>query len=111
MLRETGEDVAIKVQRPNIEPVITRDLFIFRVLAQLINPIAEKRLGCTAPLILDEFGTKLLEELDYELEARNIQDFYNNFLDDPLVKIPWVRKDLSGKQVCAAAPAILQPST
>lgn len=27
------------------------------------------------------------------------QDFYRNFQGDPLVKIPWVRKDLSSRQV------------
>ena len=34
---------------------------------------------------------------DYALEARNIQDFYNNFRGDPKVKIPWVRGDLTGR--------------
>ena len=42
---------------------------------------------------------KLLEELDYTLEAQNIEDFYNNFKKDPTVKIPWVRKDLSGPRM------------
>ena len=96
VLRDTGENVAIKVQRPEVEPTIVRDLFIFRSLAQLVNPIAQSRLGCNAALIVDEFGEKLMEELDYALEARNITDFYNNFKGDPVVKIPWVRQDLSG---------------
>ena len=56
----------------------------------------QKRLGCNAALIIDEFGEKLLEECDYQLEAMNIQDFYNNFRGDPYVKIPWVRQDLTG---------------
>lgn len=96
VLRDTGESVAIKVQRPMVEPTIVRDLFIFRSLARVINPIAQARLGCNAALIVDEFGEKLMEELDYALEARNITDFYNNFKGDPVVKIPWVRQDLSG---------------
>ena len=41
MLRETGEDVAIKVQRPNVGPVILRDLFIFRSMARFVNPICK----------------------------------------------------------------------
>jgi hypothetical protein len=97
ILRETGQDVAIKVQRPMVEPTIVRDLFIFRTIATVINPIAQRRLGCNAALIIDEFGEKLMEELDYDLEATNIQDFYNNFKDDAHVKIPWVRRDLTGK--------------
>ena len=41
---------------------------------------------------MDEFGEKLIEELDYLQEARNCQDFYDNFAGDPLVKIPKVRR-------------------
>ena len=35
--------------------------------------ILQARLGCNSELILDEFGEKLLEELDYQQEARNIE--------------------------------------
>lgn len=99
VLRESGEAVAIKVQRPGVEPTIFRDLFIFRALAGLLNPWSLKRLGCNAELIVDEFGEKLLEELDYVQEARNIEDFGANFKNDAAVKIPWVRRDLSGPKV------------
>ncbi|KAI5586885.1 hypothetical protein POPTR_006G275600v4 [Populus trichocarpa] len=98
-LRATGEDVAIKVQRPRIEPIIFRDLFLFRTLASFLNGISLQKLGCNAELIVDEFGEKLLEELDYTLEARNIEDFLENFKDDPTVKIPRVYRKLSGSRV------------
>ncbi|MED6210603.1 Protein ACTIVITY OF BC1 COMPLEX KINASE 1, chloroplastic [Stylosanthes scabra] len=98
-LRSTGEDVAIKVQRPGIEPIIYRDLFLFRTLASFLNGISIQKLGCNAELIVDEFGEKLLEELDYTLEARNLEDFLENFKDDPTVKIPGVYKQLSGPRV------------
>ncbi|BDA46770.1 Protein ACTIVITY OF BC1 COMPLEX KINASE 1, chloroplastic [Coccomyxa sp. Obi] len=99
VLRDTGEEVAIKVQRPGVEPVILRDLLIFRSMARFINPISKARLGCNSELILDEFGEKLLEELDYQQEARNIEDFGRNYAGDPKVKIPWVRRDLSGGRI------------
>lgn len=63
----------VQVQRPGVEPLILRDLYVFRTLAQLFNPFAQKRLGCNAELIVDEFAEKLLEELDYKQEARNIE--------------------------------------
>ncbi|KAI3797334.1 hypothetical protein L1987_32590 [Smallanthus sonchifolius] len=75
-LRASGEDVAIK------------DLFLFRTLASFLNGISLQKLGCNAELIVDEFGEKLLEELDYTLEARNIEDFLENFKGDPSCKIP-----------------------
>lgn len=99
VLRETGQEVAVKVQRPGVEPLILRDLYVFRSLARLFSPLARKRLGCNAELIVDEFAEKLLEELDYKQEARNIQDFGANFKNDPKVKIPWVRRDLSGARI------------
>ncbi|XP_028802361.1 protein ACTIVITY OF BC1 COMPLEX KINASE 1, chloroplastic [Neltuma alba] len=98
-LRATGEDVAVKVQRPEIEPIIYRDLFLFRTLASFLNGLSMQKLGCNAELIVDEFGEKLLEELDYTLEARNIEDFIENFKNDPTVKIPRVYKQLSGNRV------------
>ncbi|KAE9586483.1 putative cadmium-transporting ATPase [Lupinus albus] len=98
-LRSTGEDVAIKVQRPGIEPLIYRDLFLFRTLASFLNGISIQKLGCNAELIVDEFGEKLLEELDYTLEARNLEDFLENFKNDPTVKIPLVYRQLSGPRV------------
>ena len=39
----------------------------------MLDVWVQVRLGCNSELILDEFGEKLLEELDYQQEARNIQ--------------------------------------
>ena len=99
VLRDDGSDVAVKVQRPGVKPLVLADLVIFRAIAGLVTPLSLRRLGCNAELIVDEFGEKLLEELDYTLEARNAKDFRRNFEGDPTVKIPWVRDDLSGKRV------------
>eukprot|EP00894_Picocystis_sp_ML_P001392 jgi/Pico_ML_1/51909/g2702.t1 len=98
-LRSNGELVAVKVQRPGIRPIIARDLFLFRKLAYLINPFALERLGCNAQLILDEFGQKIMEELDYVQETRNLKDFYENFKDDQYVKIPKVFSSLCTSKV------------
>ena len=98
-LRESGEEVAIKVQRPGIEPIIYRDLLLFRTLAWFINGYSVRALGCNAQLIVDEFGEKLLEELDYVQEGRNLSDFYDNFKDDPIVKIPKYYKEYSGSKI------------
>ena len=47
-LRDTGEDVAIKVRRPGVEPLIYRDLYIFRQMAGYFNWYTTKALGCNA---------------------------------------------------------------
>ena len=65
-LRESGEEVAIKVQRPGVEPNIYRDLVLFRWLGGFLNNYTIRNLGCNAQLIVDEFGEKLCEELEKE---------------------------------------------
>ena len=73
LLRLKPACTGVQVQRPQVQPVIIQDLFIFRAIAKLANSFARKRLGTNAELILDEFAEKLLEELDYRQEARNIE--------------------------------------
>lgn len=49
VLRETGETVAVKVQRPGVEPVILRDLFIFRCVSS--SAIKAEQRGNTRALL------------------------------------------------------------
>lgn len=49
-----------------------RDLFLFRALASVLNGYSVQNLGCNGELIVDEFGQKLLEELDYVLVSLSI---------------------------------------
>ncbi|MGF1460206.1 MAG: ABC1 kinase family protein [Leptolyngbyaceae cyanobacterium] len=84
----SGETVAVKVQRPNLLPLITCDLFIMRLSARLLGPLLPLNLGHDLTLIVDEFGTKLFEEIDYLNEGRNAELFAANFQDDPKIKVP-----------------------
>ncbi len=84
----SGEEVAVKVQRPNLMPIICRDLYIMRWAAGWIAPWLPLNLGHDLTLIVDEFGIKLFEEVDYINEGRNAEKFAVNFQDEPLVKVP-----------------------
>jgi predicted unusual protein kinase regulating ubiquinone biosynthesis (AarF/ABC1/UbiB family) len=84
----SGEDVAVKVQRPNLLPTITRDLYLLRWAATWIKPFLPLNLGDNLTIVVDEFGTKLFEEIDYQNEGRNAEKFAANFQDDPTVKVP-----------------------
>jgi predicted unusual protein kinase regulating ubiquinone biosynthesis (AarF/ABC1/UbiB family) len=84
----TGEEVAVKVQRPNLMPVLTLDLYLMRWAASWLTPWLPLNLGHDLTLIVDEFGTKLFEEVDYLNEGRNAEKFASNFQDDPSVKVP-----------------------
>ncbi len=84
----SGEEVAVKVQRPNLLPVLTLDLYLMRWAAGLFAPWLPLNLGHDLTLIVDEFGAKLFEEIDYLNEGRNAEKFATNFRNDPRVKVP-----------------------
>ncbi|MFM7364332.1 MAG: ABC1 kinase family protein [Cuspidothrix sp.] len=84
----SGEEVAIKVQRPNLRPLLTKDLYLMRWAASWLTPWLPLNLGHDLTLIVDEFGTKLFEEIDYISEGRNAEKFAHNFRNNPEVKVP-----------------------
>jgi predicted unusual protein kinase regulating ubiquinone biosynthesis (AarF/ABC1/UbiB family) len=84
----SGETVAVKVQRPNLLPILTLDLLLMRWAAGWMAPWLPLNLGHDLTLIVDEFGTKLFEEIDYLNEGRNAEKFAHNFRNDPTVKVP-----------------------
>jgi predicted unusual protein kinase regulating ubiquinone biosynthesis (AarF/ABC1/UbiB family) len=75
----SGEEVAVKVQRPNLRPMICRDLFLMRWAATWLGRFLPLNLGHDLTLIVDEFGTKLFEEIDYINEGHNAERFAENF--------------------------------
>ena len=99
-LRKDGTEVAIKVLRPNTRAQCVLDLFLLRAAAlRFFDAFARENLGCSASLLVDEFAEKLLEELDFVQEARNLRDFAFNFRNDANVHIPQVVSELSGPRV------------
>jgi predicted unusual protein kinase regulating ubiquinone biosynthesis (AarF/ABC1/UbiB family) len=95
----TGEEVAIKVQRPNLRPIITKDLYLMRWAATWLSPWLPLNLGHDLTLIVDEFGTKLFEEIDYMNEGRNAEKFAHNFRNNPQVKVPVIYWSYSSHRV------------
>ena len=84
----TGEEVAVKVQRPSLLPILTVDLFLLRWASGWIAPLLPLNLGHDLTLIVDEFGTKLFEEIDYLNEGRNAEKFAANFQYSSSVVVP-----------------------
>ncbi|ABA19944.1 ABC-1 [Trichormus variabilis ATCC 29413] len=84
----SGEEVAVKVQRPHLRPTLTLDLYLMRWAASWLAPWLPLNLGHDLTLIVDEFGIKLFEEIDYLNEGRNAEKFAHNFRNDSQVKVP-----------------------
>ena len=91
--------VAVKVQRPNLEFIIRRDIVILKLLANFLSPFLPLNIGVGIGEIIDEFGRALFEEINYEKEAKNAQKFARLFKNNPQVIIPKVEKSFSSKKV------------
>ncbi len=95
----SGEDVVVKVQRPGIEEQIRSDTDLLFYLARFLEGVIEETGIYTPTGIVTEFRNAMLLELDFENEARNIEEFARNHEDRPYVVIPKLYRDLSSRTV------------
>ena len=93
-----GEQVAVKVQRPEAPGRVEADLALMRDFAALLDARFGDRLFIDVPELVAEFEGVIRRELDYEAEAMNARRFAANFEGTP-VKIPLIYDDLSTKRV------------
>lgn len=94
-----GTAVVVKVQHPGIEEKITHDLEILGSLAELAEKhSAELRLYQPVKNIAD-FKKQLLFELDFGREARNLEQFNQNFGDDPRILAPRPHHECSTRRI------------
>jgi predicted unusual protein kinase regulating ubiquinone biosynthesis (AarF/ABC1/UbiB family) len=85
----TGEEVAVKVQRPNLESTIAFDVAILFRLVKLTNrffPKANENADWEG--MLREFHTTIFEEMDYVKEGRNADRFRYNFRTWRAIRVP-----------------------
>ncbi|MCW5317997.1 AarF/ABC1/UbiB kinase family protein [Nostoc sp. KVJ3] len=88
---KTGEEVAVKVQRPDLRERITIDLYLLRNLAAWVQKKV-KRVRSDLVGILDELGDRIFEEMDYIHEGENAERFfelYGHIKDIYVPKIYW----------------------
>jgi ubiquinone biosynthesis protein len=96
---KTGEKVALKVLKPNIEDIISADLSILERFAATITQHFEEAKRWEPEGIIREFRSSIYKELDLRHEGRNADIFRNNFADDPTVYVPKIYWNLSSRAV------------
>ncbi|CAB5095178.1 Uncharacterized ABC1 family protein [Olavius algarvensis associated proteobacterium Delta 3] len=94
-----GEDVAVKVQRPGIRKVIEVDLEIMLHLATLMERHIEEISFHKPVKIVEEFARSIEKEIDFTVEATNMERFASQFLDDPFIYVPKVFREASGPRI------------
>ncbi len=95
---KTGETVAVKVQRPDLRDRITVDLYVLRKLAAWVQKTF-KRLRSDLVAILDEFGSRIFEEMDYIQEGHNAERFAELYGRIPDVYVPKIYWQYTGRRV------------
>ncbi|MCK5704056.1 MAG: AarF/ABC1/UbiB kinase family protein, partial [Cyclobacteriaceae bacterium] len=95
----SGEDVVVKVQRPNAKRQVMADLSLIGEFMKLTENYFIKA-GILNPLeIVDTFAKSLQNELDYSAEARNLDQFKKLYHDYHTLYIPKPFRDLTTKKV------------
>jgi predicted unusual protein kinase regulating ubiquinone biosynthesis (AarF/ABC1/UbiB family) len=91
-----GREVAVKVQYPGINRAVEADLqnlgLILRLVGRMTPQLDTKALA-------NEVRDRIVEELDYELEAANQRTLARIYRDHPFIVIPRVLTDLSRERV------------
>ncbi len=94
-----GREVMVKVQRPDIDRLIERDISIMRGIADLIEARVPEMAPYNIPGIVDEFARTINRELDFFIEAANALQLRNNFEHSDVLYIPQVYTEFSSKRV------------
>ena len=104
-LRRTGEPVGVKIQRPNIRKSIIADLEIITWFAEQLHQHLPALRPFDLPTVVQELRQGILNELDFNIEARNntlfnalnqspdqvfAPEVFPEFTDDRLLVTQWI---------------------
>lgn len=95
----TGEQVAVKIQRPDIKPIVETDLEILDDLARIMEEKIAWAKNYQIRKIIEEFSNSLRAELDYQNEGRNSERIAQQFTHKTEIFIPKVHWNLSTKKI------------
>ncbi|MCX7897513.1 MAG: ubiquinone biosynthesis regulatory protein kinase UbiB [Rhodocyclaceae bacterium] len=94
-----GREVAVKVLRPGIEPVIAHDLALLDAFAGLLERFWRDGKRLKPREVVAEFAKHLADELDLMREAANCSQLRRNFADSALLLVPEVYWDYCARAV------------
>ncbi|MCR8659602.1 ABC1 kinase family protein [Paenibacillus endoradicis] len=98
-----GNDVVVKIQRPDIQRLIETDLEILIDWARLTEGAVEWAKHYRLREIIEELSVALLLELDYSLEARNTEKFVELSACIDYLYVPNVFRGYSTKRILTTA--------
>jgi ubiquinone biosynthesis protein len=94
-----GREVAVKVLRPNMRPVIEHDVGLLDSFAALVELLWSDGKRLKPREVVAEFAKHLHDELDLMREAANCSQLRRNFDGSPLLRVPEVHWDYCAQSV------------
>ena len=98
-LKENGEEVVIKVLRPNIKAIIEADLGLIESFARLIQRLVPKGKRLKPVEVVREYKRTILDELDLLREAANGIQIRRNFEKSDSLYVPKIYSDFCRKNI------------
>lgn len=95
----SGEEVAIKIQRPDIQETIETDLEILHDIAHIIESRIEWAKRYEIKDMIDEYGNSLRNELNYGIEGRNGERIAKQFKKQKHIIVPEIYWDYSSNKI------------
>ncbi|MBA1273785.1 ubiquinone biosynthesis regulatory protein kinase UbiB [Stutzerimonas azotifigens] len=89
----SGEEVVVKVVRPNLRPVIAQDIAWLFVLAKTAERASTEARRLHLVEVVDDYARTIYDELDLLREAANSSQLKRNFEDSQLLYVPQVYWD------------------
>ena len=90
---KSGEEVVVKVIRPNLLPVIKQDIAWLFLLARLAEKISADARRLRPMEVVSDYESTIIDELDLLREAANASQLRRNFHNSPLLYVPQVYWD------------------
>jgi ubiquinone biosynthesis protein len=97
--RHDGVPVIVKVQRPGIKQQIKSDVGIMEWLANLAAKRVQWARDMNLVGLIAEFGSQVLLEIDYRIEAYNAIRLNQNLAEINGVRVPFIDEDLSTERL------------
>lgn len=95
---KTGEKVVIKVQRQGIYETMSRDIGLLRRAVKLLPPVALKDL-VDLDLVLKELWRVTQEEMNFLMEAANMEELAEKNRDVVFVEVPHLYREYTTTQI------------
>ncbi len=94
-----GDEVVVKVQRPNIRKMIETDLSIMHELANRTASYLEKNGITNIKTVVETFEKTMQKELNYNIEARNMSQFKSFYKGKLNFTVPKIYSEYSTDKI------------